>query len=72
MLSRPLGHLSQARMLRQGVISALVSAAAGDGQGQLSTALRHQNGPGAAQTRDIHMAFDGNRPPLMQGQRAQT
>lgn len=36
--------------------------------GQLCTAIRHQHGPQAvAQTRDVHLAFGGNRFLLLQG-----
>jgi hypothetical protein len=39
----------------------------GEEQDKICTALRHQHVPMVAQTRDICLAFGGNRPLLLQG-----
>lgn len=60
----PATRASSTVLPQQSIGSSFLSAAAGEGHGQPCMALRHQRGPRwQSQTRDIHVAFGGNRFP---------
>lgn len=79
-LGKAWGLFSQVLQLRRGSVSSIVLMPSGpallqclgEGCGQFYTALRFQHGPlcTASQTRQICLAFGGNRFPLLQAHRA--